>query len=371
MKKFSSFGALVASSVLTMGVIAALAGPASAAAAAGTQTATYVSTTGADTRLCPSTAPCATMTYAESQTAIGGTIHVAAGTYYQTVDLTQPITLKGSGKSATIINGTGIDYQSDGNLGLIYITNTSGTSGTIAITGVTVTDPYITANEQSLDSSPADIANYDSQSGDMVTVTASNLGPSEYESASSSTVEPGLGYYSLSAASTSLVKNVTDTGSWNAFFAEGTGGATRFQDDTASHLTGYSAATYGPARGVLGLADEGGALSVTAYLDNFTGYAGWGIQGYAGYYTDTGSLTLDAYHNHFALQADKTGSSPEVAAIQGLVGYGATSSEPDSLTGTFIRSTGTVASPDLAISVITYYGTESVTSNHNSIKVTH
>ena len=110
---------------------------------------------------------------------------------------------------------------------------------------------------------------------------------------------------------------------------------------------------------------------MTAYLDNFTGYAGWGIQGYAGYYTDTGSLTLDAYHNHFALQADKTGSSPEVAAIQGLVGYGATSSEPDSLTGTFIRSTGTVASPDLAISVITYYGTESVTSNHNSIKVTH
>ena len=130
-----------------------------------------MSTTGTDVGLCPQLLPCATIQYAESQTASGGTIHVAAGTYNQTANLTQPVNLVGAGKSKVFIEGTNKDEGAMGYYGVIGIDNTSGTAGTIAISGMTVKDAYVTAMEYADDQEPTDIANYDTQAGDTVNVT--------------------------------------------------------------------------------------------------------------------------------------------------------------------------------------------------------
>ena len=88
-------------------------------AVTGTESNTYVGTKGTDTGTCPKTAPCATITYAESQTASSGTIHIADGTYNQSADLTQPVHLLGASESKVIIDGTNVDYTADGYFGVL------------------------------------------------------------------------------------------------------------------------------------------------------------------------------------------------------------------------------------------------------------
>ncbi len=221
----------------------------------GTQENTYVSTTGTDSPLsmCPQSAPCATITYAESQTASGGTIHVAAGTYNQTANLTQPVNLVGAGEKKVIIEGTNIDEGAMGYYGVIGIDNTSGIAGTIAVSGMTVKDAYVTANEYTNDQEPIDICNEDSQAGDTVDVTHVEVGPVQDSSSYA-----GVGYYSLDAVSTNNVEMDYATGLYNAFFSEGSGGPTKFREGRlvqARRLDGYEhhAEHLLPGRGDLGL----------------------------------------------------------------------------------------------------------------------
>lgn len=337
------------------------------AVAAGIESNTYVATTGTDIGTCPEIAPCATISYAETQTAIGGTIHVADGTYNQSADLTQPLHLEGAAESKVIIDGTNIDYTASGYYGVLGIDNTSGTSGTIKISNVTVTHPYITTAEANLDQSPVDIANYDGQTGDTVDVTSVTLGPAQDE-----TDYPGIGYYSLNAQSANNVYDDSAHGMYQAYFAEGSGPQTTiFGHDTASMLVGDNyQGTFYPAVGLFTLSDTNGSLAVTARNDSFTGYDGYGIAGEAGYSNGncsnnvcTGGLTLDTFRSVFRLTAAPSGSG--VAAISLYA------AQNDSLTADLNYSSGTVASPDMTVNVQNNGGTMNVTDSHNTIKVTH
>ena len=70
----------------------------------------HVSTTGTDSGNCVSS-PCATINFALSKATPGETIHVAAGSYNQTVNITKAINLVGAGASKTTINGNGLDSE--------------------------------------------------------------------------------------------------------------------------------------------------------------------------------------------------------------------------------------------------------------------
>ena len=332
---------------------------------AGVEANTYVSTTGTDIGLCLQVTPCATITYAESQTSIGGTINVADGTYNQTANLTQPLNLVGASETKVIIDGSNIDEGAMGYYGVIGVDNTSGTAGTIAISDLTVTHPYVTATEFNNDQSPIDISNFDqTQTGDTVKVTHVTLGPSQDE-----TDYEGIGYYSLEALSTNIVELDHARGLFEAYFAEGNGGPTTIAHDSAEKLAGWTyQGTYYPAVGVFGLSDTEGSLAVTANKDNFEDYNGWGIVGEAGYSGGncsqnvcTGGLTIGTYDNYFDLL--KAPASDGVAAIQAIA------MANDSLTGNFNYSYGMVVRPDLTVSVVNQSGTLSVTDSHNNIKI--
>jgi hypothetical protein len=327
---------------------------------------TYVSTTGTDVdSVCAQVDPCRTITYAETLTVPGGTIHVAAGTYNQTANLTEPVTLQGAGESKTIIDGSNIDEGAMGYYGVIGIDNSSGTAGTITVTSLTVRHPYVTATEYSDDQAPIDISNFDkTQTGDTVDVTAVKLGPAQDEA-----TYDGIGYYSLNSVSTNHVSHDYAHGMYEAYFAEGTGGTTSFSSDMADQLVGDSStSTYYPPAGIFALADTSGALDVTATYDQFHDYNGWGIVGSAGYAsgnctnnTCTGGLTLGTNHNYFDLL--------KAPANSGVAAIAAYASANDYLTGNFNYSTGSVVSPDMTVSVVNDGGTVTVTDSHNTIKV--
>jgi hypothetical protein len=342
------------------------AAPARGKATAGTQSNTYVSTSGTDSGTCASTAPCATISYAEGQTAIAGVIHIAAGTYNQSADLTQPLHLAGpTGSTPAIIDGSNIDYSASGYYGVLGINNTSGTAGAISVSHVTVTHPYITAAEASDDESPADIANYDTQAGDTVNVSHVTLGPAQDE-----TDYPGLGYYSLNAQSVSNVTYDTASGMFEAYFAEGSGARTLFGHDTASALvSGVFSGTAYPAVGLFALSDTSGALTVSAQHDTFKNYAGWGIAGEAGYSQGncsnnvcTGGLSLSTNYSAFTLRAAPQGSGVAAISLQAALN--------DALTATLNHSSGTVASPDTTVNMQDDGGTMNVTDSNNTIDVT-
>lgn len=333
----------------------------------GTKTNTYVTMTGTDSGACPTAHPCATISYAESQTAVAGTIHVAAGSYNQSANLTQPVHLVGAGANSTTIDGSNVDYAANGYYGVLAINNNSGLSGTIAISGLTVTNPFITAAESAEDISPVDVANMDQQSTDTVTVSHMAFGPAQDE-----TDYPGIGYYSLNSQSTNRVESDTASGMFQAYFAEGSGTkSTTFTKDTASGLVaGDFGGTEYPAVGLFALADTSDTLKVTASTDTFSGYDGDGIVGEAGYSQGnctqnvcTGGVILHASHSVFALTSAPKAMQP-VAAITMDAGMN------DSLTATLAYSSGTVARPDKAVITTSSGGTLDVTDTENSIKIT-
>jgi parallel beta-helix repeat protein len=65
----------------------------------------YVSTTGTDVAPCTVAKPCATINFAISQAATGAVIHVAAGTYLQTVTVNKNVTINGAG-AGTVLEPT-------------------------------------------------------------------------------------------------------------------------------------------------------------------------------------------------------------------------------------------------------------------------
>ncbi len=98
----------------------------------------YVSTHGSDSNPCTQALPCATLQFAVDNAPAGSFIHVAAGTYNQTVNITEPLTIAGAGAGKTIIDGSNIDTEimSPAYYGVISVENNSGTGGAIDIRGL-------------------------------------------------------------------------------------------------------------------------------------------------------------------------------------------------------------------------------------------
>jgi hypothetical protein len=96
--------ALTLAALIVAGTLGIVTGTASAS----TGSTLHVATTGSDVGTCVSS-PCATINDALGQAASGATIKVAPGSYHQTVAITKPVHLVGSGSRRTTLNGAGLD----------------------------------------------------------------------------------------------------------------------------------------------------------------------------------------------------------------------------------------------------------------------
>jgi hypothetical protein len=98
--------------VLTIGLAGALTLPAvlgaTPAGANAKSSATFVTPTGTNTGTCAKKAPCKTISFALTQTASGGTVNVAAGTYAENLVVTGNVTISGAGAGNTVIDPTSL-----------------------------------------------------------------------------------------------------------------------------------------------------------------------------------------------------------------------------------------------------------------------
>lgn len=116
------------------------------------QSSLYVSTTGTDVAPCTYAKPCATINFAISQAATGGVIHVAAGTYLQTVTINKNVTVNGAGAGTILEPSTPVAAGTDPDRG----------SPTYAIVDVT---PMITAKVVNLSINGAPASTFFNQFG--------------------------------------------------------------------------------------------------------------------------------------------------------------------------------------------------------------
>ncbi len=347
--------------ILAAAPIAVLGGmftASSHALAAGTTTL-YVSTTGSDSNPCTQAKPCKTLQYAVDQAPVGAFIHVAAGTYMQTVNINKPLTIQGAGQGATIIDGSNVDEGSMGYYAVIQVSNnTSGTSGTTSIHDLTVQGAFVTAAESQSGSSPIDIGVYgDSQASDHVRVYNVTLGAVQ-----DNTDYYGIGFYTLNTAATVSLTTSTLTGNFQGALLEGSTGPATVKSNTISAVTtgGYA------GEGVFVLSDTSGLSTATVTKNTFTGYAGDGLDAEAGYSGGNcgppnpvcgGDLMLTATGNKFTL-----GGASGAAAIYLIANSGNT------LTATVTGNSGTVTKPTEGIRIESRSGIMHITQHSNSIK---
>jgi len=100
----------------------------------------WVSSAGADTGVCPRTAPCATFAYAFTQLFTNGVIHVVDQGAYGTLNITHGVTIDGGGiASQTVSAGTGLPVAS------VFRVN-AGASDVVTITNFTISGSNGTGN---------------------------------------------------------------------------------------------------------------------------------------------------------------------------------------------------------------------------------
>ena len=191
----------------------------------------YVATTGSDSNPCTKSLPCQHIQYAVDQAPVGAFVHVVAGTYNQTVNITKPLTLLGAGAGSTIIDGSNIDEGALGYYGVVSVgNNTSGTNGTTSIHDLTVQGAYVTAAESNSGSSPIDIAVYgDQASADLVRVQHVTLGPVQ-----DNATYYGIGFYTLNTSAAVSFTSSTVTGNFQGALLEGSSGPATVKYDNFS-----------------------------------------------------------------------------------------------------------------------------------------
>ena len=350
---------LLAAPVAVVGALAGAGGHAAASTAIGT-TSLWVSTTGSDSNPCTKAAPCATIQYAVNQAPVGAYVHVEAGTYHQTANITKPLTLEGAGASSTIVDGSSIDESALGYYAVIQVSNnTSGTNGVTNIYGLTVQGAYITSAEASQYESPIDVAVYgDAQAADTVNVHTVVLGPVQ-----DNADYYGVGFYTLGTAARVNFYNSTVTGNFQGALLEGSSGPASVHGNQFTNLaTGDT--TY-PPEGVFVLSDVAGTSTANVSTNVFSGYAGDGVDAEAGYSGGNcgppnppcgGNVTLTANHNSFTLGA-ATGAS----AIYLIANSGNT------MNASVNYNTGTVVHPTEGITIDSRGGVMHVTEHGNHI----
>ncbi len=181
----------------------------------------YVSTHGSDSNPCTQALPCATLQFAVDNAPAGSLIHVAAGTYNQTVNITEPLTIAGAGAGKTIIDGSNIDTEvmSPAYFGVISVENNSGAGGAIDIRGLTVKNAFITEAEYENDADPSDIIVYnDANAGDTINVSGVAFGA--VQNASEFT---GVGFDTFNDAASVSFTTSSVTGVFQGALLEGGG----------------------------------------------------------------------------------------------------------------------------------------------------
>jgi Protein of unknown function (DUF1565) len=333
----------------------ALVGLSTNIASANSPSAEHVSTTGTDTGNCISS-PCATINYAISVAPAGTTIDVAAGTYHQTVDISEPIDLQGAGAGKTVLNGAGLDPG--GTLyGIIYVGTTGGLT---TIQGFTITNPYPYAYTSG---EPEAIALKDETSSDAVYILDNKI--TEGTADSQRANDFPIGIDTFVNAATTVIEGNTISGFFQGALLEDNGPAT-VSDNTFEKLIanqGY------PGEGVFFLSDLAGSLRhQDATSNTFKEYSGYGVAMNAGYSNGNcsstpcnGSISGTITKNKFAL----TAGTPAAAAIAlSALDTG------NVLTVSISKNSGYVTSPSVAVSInASGGGTINYTERSNSISV--
>ena len=303
--------------------------------------------TGSDTGNCVSS-PCATIDYALSKATPGETIHVAAGSYNQTVDITKSINLVGAGASSTTINGDGLDpyAMGDGLYGVVYV-GTAG--GQVTVNGFTITNPFAysyTGGE------PEAVALADTNASDDVNILNDTI--TEGTKDPDASTDFPIGIDSFLNAATTTISGDTISGFFQGALLEDNGPVTvsgdHFKKLISNTDNSTNPATVYPAEGLFFLADEGGTYSDQVATGNsFSKYSGDGIDeaaGYSGGYVTpgcvaNGSIGTELDNNTFALTGGQTATGIFLQA----------SGTGNSLTGPVDGDTGHVTAPSTAIEV--------------------
>ena len=270
------------------------------AAFANSSTHLYVKTTGSDAAVCSRLAPCQTISHAISVAPSGATISVGAGTYNESLVITKPLTLVGSGSSDTIVNGWGKDPGAP-YAGTVYIGSAMGTTGggsggtvggNVKVTGFTFENPNPDQQTFGDDTclQPILIGVYDGSSSDHIKIAYNNL--IEGNADPDSSIDGPIGIDTFFSTASLDVNHNDISGVWQGALLEDNG-PSRLNNNVFADLIPFnypatcslSAATtsYG-AEGLAFLADEPGTwTNQEAGNNTFTAYAGDGIDMEAGY----------------------------------------------------------------------------------------
>lgn len=337
-------------------------------------TTIYVSTTGSDSNPCTKAAPCATLQYAVDNAPVGGIVKVEAGTYNQSVNITEPLTLEGAGASTTTIDGSNIDTETMATpyYGVISVENNPGTGGHITIKGFTVDNAFITPGEYADDADPTDVIVYgDANASDTVSVSGMVLGPVQNPDDYA-----GVGFDTFNDAASVSFTNSKVSGTFQGALLEGggVGGPVTVTHVTFHNLVSCSAMACGsvyPADGLFVLSDQPGTAVDTVSNNSFQGYAGFGLAATAGYSGSNcsgpngpcpGNTQLTANSNKFTLGACGSASDGCAAiALDALAG--------NELSAHLQANKGTVHAPDGAIVEQPDSGVYNVTEINNKIHV--
>jgi hypothetical protein len=260
-----------------------------------------VSTTGKDAGTCGKAA-CKTINYAISQAAPGEVIHVAAGTYDQTVDVNKAVRILGAGASSTTIDGAGLDPTNSGYYGVVYV---GSAGGAVTVSGFKITNPYpdlYTGGE------PEAVALADPNAGDQVSIIDDNITEGSADTGASTDFPIGIDTF-LNAAQTTISGDQI-SGFFQGALLEDNGPATVSGNTFKSLISNSDSGTTYPAEGLFFLADGGGTYdNQDAGGNTFSGYSGDGIDesaGYTGGYVTAGcvangSIGTSLTGNTFAL----------------------------------------------------------------------
>jgi hypothetical protein len=261
-------------------IVAAASGGSAAVARSASARSEYVAKSGSDTGKCTRRSPCKTINYAISRATRGDTIHVAKGTYHQTVNVNKAVTILGAGASSTVLNGAGRDPSNQAYFGVVYV---GSAGGPVTVSGLKITNPYpysYTGGE------PMAVVLEDENSSDTIKIVHDKLKEGNADHHASKDFPIGIDTF-LNAATTEISGDSIG-GFFQGALLEDNGPATVSNNKFTSLISGTdtstSPATKYPAEGVFFLADEGGTYrGQDAERNMFLGYSGYGVAESAGY----------------------------------------------------------------------------------------
>ncbi|MGH9297659.1 MAG: hypothetical protein ACRDZP_06745, partial [Acidimicrobiales bacterium] len=278
----------------------------------------YVSTTGHDSGGCWLRHPCATIKYALTKAAPGATIHVAAGTYHQTVQINQPVTIAGAGASKTVLDGAGLD-PGGSYYGIVFVGNTSGS---VTVSGFSITNPFpyaYTAAE------PEAVALANHTTSASVTILDNVISEGTAPDPNRSTDFPiGIDTFQNSARTT--IRGNTIEGFFQGALIEDNGPANvvgnTFKSMIANHTGASTSTVTYPGEGVFFLSDLNETLKgQNANHNLFTGYGGLGLIAEAGYNNGNctttpcnGSIQGNFADNSFSMKGATGGEAIDLKA---------------------------------------------------------